>query len=175
MRKLKVRHPKLAATIEELGTRISHITRLVEESNEGRRDLWGLLANTQPANCFDPRDRIDAQLSMLPNALQSMLVPSYHKTVRKVYIDAFLAFNAYEERKNLLGQCQEQAVLSNLDLPSWVPNWSYPRKINWSHVTAAFNACGPSTREIQYNDNGELLVKGSQSDAHDQKPILGRS
>jgi hypothetical protein len=160
---VRVRHSDKTERFDGLIPRMLHITRLVEEANEGRRDLWRLLANTQRALCHDPRDRIYAQLSMLPETMQEIIIPSYEKTVREVYIDAFLAFNQFDERKNLLGQCGERAVTSQLDIPTWVPNWSFPRKTNWFSVTSLFNACGASAREISYQGDSVLQVEGVQT------------
>lgn len=161
VRMVSVQHPyPKGLRYEQMIPKMMHLMRLVEESNDGRQDLWRLLANTQLAQCSDPRDRIYAQLSMLPDALRTQIQPNYRKSTREVYLDVFLAWSSSGDEKNLLGQCGERESSSRLGIPSWLPDWSSRRRPNWFMVPPLVQACGQSAREQSYEGDYVLFTKG---------------
>jgi len=106
--------------------------RAAQMEEHGEIDLFHCIHLTQHAICEDPRDRIYANINMLSSTLRDRIDPDYGKILRHVYTNAFLQYvTVYENRLNalkLLLQCGERTLDENL--PTWVPNWSTPRRVN---------------------------------------------
>ncbi|KAF2489419.1 HET-domain-containing protein [Lophium mytilinum] len=88
-------------------------------------DFIHAVQDTRVAKCTDPRDRIYALLSISLDG-NSQFQPDYTKTVPETYRDFFAEEVRRTERLILLRDCE--AYKREYELPSWVPDWSKPRR-----------------------------------------------
>lgn len=95
-----------------------------------------LRAQIGHSKCLDPRDRIYGILSQLSEKAQIKIIPDYGKSVIEVYTDITQRHIKYFDRLDILSQCELDERRSALRLPSWVPDWSTPRKSEKIHELA---------------------------------------
>lgn len=88
--------------------------------------LRSLRTTFQSADCFDPRDRIYAVLSMLPDWLREGIEPDYTKPFGDVYRDVVLHCLHISLDFSILGACE---FSKQTNMPSWVPDWSQKSSI----------------------------------------------
>ena len=124
--------------------------------------LGALIERTQQCKCSDPRDRVYAVLNMLKTfEKDANIKPDYTKTVSQVYRDVVLSILENTDKITILGHCQmqDQPLKSSdaLQLPSWVPDWTFPRDIR---PLMTGHASGNSNAETS-NDNDVLWVMGT--------------
>jgi hypothetical protein len=125
----------------------------------GHGDFLDLLDTTRQARCEDPRDRVYAQMSMLPKHLRAVLKPDYTKSTCQVYTEAALAILAREKYGlRILFHCSERSP--DDCLPSWVPDWAVPRRTHRGEFISGFQASGPSGSETSFKSGVGLLVQG---------------
>ncbi|KAE9372572.1 hypothetical protein N431DRAFT_466814 [Stipitochalara longipes BDJ] len=89
-----------------------------------RSQLAQKLALTSQRECFNPRDRIYAILSIADLEGRLGIVPSYDQAPEAVYKDATLRDFRYTSRLDMLDLCGRRSPPSKLILPSWVPDLS---------------------------------------------------
>jgi len=106
--------------------KLDQIYFMARQTQYSSRSVENLISRSQNLDCKDPRDRIYAQLAMFPDTLKDTLVPSYSKTTAEVYMETTLAISNYYMSLSLLEDCGERDEKNDLNLPSWVPNWSVP-------------------------------------------------
>lgn len=87
-----------------------------------RRSTYDLINSSQRCVCADPRDRIYALLSLLPEAVRAEIEPDYTKSVHEVYIDAALSFIQAGAMDNLGILTLVESHKQDQKLPSWVPD-----------------------------------------------------
>ncbi len=95
--------------------------------NYQKRTLMYLLDRTKDAQCCDPRDRIYAVLGMLDAPSRRQIVPDYSKTTRDVYTEIVLEDIKKEKSLRMFRQCEVRYSPRDLELPSWVPDFSVPK------------------------------------------------
>ncbi|KAI7782308.1 ankyrin and het domain protein [Diaporthe eres] len=88
--------------------------------------LRSLRTTFQSADCFDPRDRIYAVLSMLPDWLREGIEPDYTKPFGDVYRDVVLHCLHISLDFSILGACE---FSKQINMPSWVLDWSQKSSI----------------------------------------------
>lgn len=81
------------------------------------------LYKTQNLVCSDPRDRLYAIRSLLYPEHSEIIVPDYSSSVKEVYTN-FAKKWLSELDVNILTYCELSQTPQDIDLPSWVPNWS---------------------------------------------------
>jgi hypothetical protein len=152
--------------------------------------------NTQEIGCTDARDRIFALISLAEEDCKSLGIQAdYRKTPRETYIDVARRVISSGEL-DILSLCQGQdsscledssnfstPSYSQLDLPSWVPNWSVKivRPRHWFFVTRNSLSIpyGVSTVRPSLSDHGmscgtldtcpnSIILTGSIFDEIDQ-------
>jgi hypothetical protein len=120
-------------------------------------DFLMLINYTKYSLCSDPRDRIFALLSLLPECKSGLKVqPDYTKSASKVYQDFMVN---YIKSQGLRILTQVELHDSFQGAPSWVPNWSVPRKARPLANVFAGLACSAS---ISFNHGaGTLNLTGT--------------
>ncbi|KAL8684828.1 MAG: hypothetical protein Q9218_008117, partial [Villophora microphyllina] len=114
-----------------------------------------VLRRTKDANCSDPRDRIFGILHLVSESERLRMQPDYSKTTLDVYRDMIVR-SVFEDRDlSLLTCCEYDGKPTNI--PSWVPNWSKPRK---STEIWFPRACWNSMAQARYTEGGPLIVTG---------------
>ena len=144
----------------DLGVRFQLINNMICEA--AYLTLGALIERTQHCKCSDPRDRVYAVLNM-PNNFErnAKIKPDYTKTVNQVYQNVVLSSLNNTNKIAILGYCEMQELplesCDSLQIPSWVPDWNFPRHTQ-RMVTG--NASGNSNAETS-NDNDVLWVSGT--------------
>jgi len=109
----------------------THIYNFVRSKQTQNYDtLRAVMADFGHTQATDPRDKVFAFLSIAKDG--HMLVPDYTASVQKIFTDVVeMYINKYH---NLDLICTDHRELSNLGLPSWVPDWSVNRMSihNWT-------------------------------------------
>ena len=126
--------------------------------------LGALIERTQHCKCSDPRDRVYAVLNMLNNFdkdRDAKMKPDYTKTVNQVYQDVVLSTLNNTDNIDILEYCEMQQLplesSDSLQIPSWVPDWTFPRL---TQRMISKNASGNSKAETS-NDSDVLWVSGT--------------
>ncbi|CAH0045816.1 unnamed protein product [Clonostachys solani] len=90
-------------------------------------DLLGLLLSTRSLEATDPRDKVYSLLGLIPeNEADAMsLVPDYAAPVEECYLHAATKIIWQSKTLDILTTDRMKNPHLQLDLPSWVPNWSY--------------------------------------------------
>ena len=143
-----------------LGARSLLINNMI--SGDAYLTLGALIERTQHCKCSDPRDRVYAVLNM-PNNFErnTMIKPDYTKAVNRVYQDVVLSILNNTNNIAILGYCEMQELplesSDSLQIPSWVPDWTFPRHTQYMGTG---HASGNSNAETS-NDNDVLKVSGT--------------
>jgi hypothetical protein len=121
---------------------------------------------TRKTHCLDPRDRIYAILSLLPEGVSAGIVPNYSKAPEEVFKNIVLQDINTNQRVDILSLCRFIDPASVLPLPSWVFDFSVPYQL--SRILAA-NATGKSIEESRYEpSDNSLTIQGLQICVIDQ-------
>ncbi|KAN0102765.1 HET domain containing protein [Hyaloscypha variabilis] len=86
--------------------------------------LLELLRDTRTCEASDARDKIYALLGMSVEKHEQDLAPDYSLTIRETFINLVKFLVGRDRRLDVL--CHVQGTRSKHDLPSWVPDWSFP-------------------------------------------------
>lgn len=143
-----------------MAARFMLILNMISEG--GFFTLGALIETTQQCKCSDPRDRVYAVLNMLTTFERyANIKPDYTKTVGQVYRDVVLSILECTGKIIILGHCemQEQPLESSdsLQIPSWVPDWRFPRHTR--QMGAEYASCDSSAEAS--NENDVLRVMGT--------------
>jgi hypothetical protein len=149
-------------------------------------DFTKALDAARNSKCSDPRDRVFALLSTSNTSTRAInIIPDYRKSIHEVYQDVFIRYvtryiqslhnlisdsqNARTDRIFLVYPSFQQSLLSlsiltsaepkNFwsDWPSWVPDWTTPRR---SRPLNVFKAGGISYSKVEYLGSGQLKTWG---------------
>jgi hypothetical protein len=93
--------------------------------NPTAQSLPKMLDHTQKMLCSDPRDRLYAIRSLLYPDNGKVIVPDYSLSVEEVYSSFAKEWLLQLGNANFLPYCDLSQALTDIDLPSWVPNWSH--------------------------------------------------
>ena len=85
--------------------------------------LLAFLKDTRHCKSSDPRDMVYALLGM--SLEKDDFLPNYDLSTRDVFISLTKFFIKRDKKLDVL--CHVQGARSPYNLPSWVPDWSYPR------------------------------------------------
>ena len=102
---------------------LDHLQRLIE-SGRYQTDLLGTLANYRHYKATEKRDKVYALLSLVTEALPDVLVCDYSLDAPTIYLKVAEHCILYRDSLECLGYCNPSS--RDLELPSWVPNWSDP-------------------------------------------------
>jgi hypothetical protein len=109
-------------------------------------------------DCWDPRDKVYAALSMLGSQDRSLgITPDYARGVEELYTDVARRVILCSQRLDLFSTC----VLSStgMQLPSWVPDWSSAMPISEA-MSNNWSACGWISAQVSVRDNMSICVAG---------------
>lgn len=122
---------------------------------------------TKKAHCLDPRDRIYAILSLLPEGVSAGIVPNYSKAPEEVFKNTVLQEINTNRRVDILTLCRFIDPASVLPLPSWVFDFSVPYQLG--NALYAAEATGRSREESRYDpSDNSLTIQGLQICVIDQ-------
>ncbi|KAL9034023.1 MAG: hypothetical protein Q9180_005635 [Flavoplaca navasiana] len=114
--------------------------------------LQTVLKDSRNAKCSDQRDRIYGVLSLVKESERFEIEPDYTKTTVQVFQDAMLSNISWTRDLNWLTDCELSG--EGDEIPSWVPNWSIPRRCLGIQ---AMNACLKSAAQAMYHDRDSSL------------------
>ncbi|KAJ5974359.1 heterokaryon incompatibility protein-domain-containing protein [Penicillium waksmanii] len=150
-------------TVAPNSTNSSIVHRIIGNESSDNEFLDILLAASQ-YDCSDPRDKVFGVLGLVDEAIR----PDYSLSVEDVYtgIAAYLATYLGDMRiLNFAGSSQ-----SNLDIPSWVPDWTQKQTLQFpSHeidntdpgmegmIAFSFHGMVPSNIEILVDPKSRAL------------------
>lgn len=135
--------------------------------------LSDLLAEARDLRSSDPKDAVFGLYGMLEKLQISVPPPDYTKSVVEIYTEATKTAIENDSSLDILLQCSGAETLTQL--PSWVPDWSSPRKNGLGSsfgVGDDFKASGRSCASFYFLDDCEsvherheiLCVKGISID-----------
>ncbi|KAF5681214.1 heterokaryon incompatibility protein [Fusarium heterosporum] len=145
---------KIRMPLERLRPRLMEVRNLSDYALE--LNLSRLVRRHRDRKCKDPRDKIYGLLSLLTPAFASQIHIDYKKMVSEVYKDAFIAHCHITKRLELFNDCQFNA--SQLDWPSWLPDWY--SAIPTAVPTRLMFASGVSPCEVAFEANNVLRAEG---------------
>ncbi|KAI4270803.1 MAG: hypothetical protein LQ337_006463 [Flavoplaca oasis] len=121
-----------------------------------RLELQSILQNTRNAKCSDQRDRIYGVLNLVEESDRLGIKPDYTKITVQLFQDVMLSSISRTRSLDLLTCCESQGERD--DIPSWVPNWSLPKRCcEILSTNAGLNSAAQAT----YNErDGCLIVIG---------------
>lgn len=145
---------KITITNNPISTSILH--RMVEEKSSSNEFLDILLAASR-YECSDPRDKVFGVLGLVDEAIR----PDYSLSIEEVYtgVAAYLATYLGDMRiLNFAGSGR-----SNLDIPSWVPDWTEKKTLRFpSHEIDSTDPGMEEMIALSFNgmvsNNIEILV-----------------
>ncbi|KAI0854920.1 hypothetical protein F4860DRAFT_507839 [Xylaria cubensis] len=126
----------------------------------GGYGLLSLRKQVGHAKCADPRDRLYALLSQLPECDRSDITPDYARPVADIYTEATRNQIRRHKRLDIITDCEldERGSALHGAMPSWVPDWSVPKdSANIHDVTPEVFHVGPS---CTYIDDFEIHATG---------------
>ncbi|CZR51234.1 uncharacterized protein PAC_01109 [Phialocephala subalpina] len=108
-----------------------HLPQALRHRIHGTRKLMGKMAPLRVAlllswsaysHCSDPKDKVYAILGIVDPEFSRSIQPRYSSPKSQVYKDATVVYVELYQKLNLLQQCSISSW--EVDLPTWVPNWS---------------------------------------------------
>ena len=92
----------------------------------GDRTFLDVLYAGRQKLTVDPRDKVYAILGLLPREIRDDFIPNYKVSIADVYINVFDYLLTTTRRLDVICEAIHYPLhLSNLKLPTWVPDWSY--------------------------------------------------
>ncbi|MCJ1281777.1 hypothetical protein MMC26_001100 [Xylographa opegraphella] len=129
-----------------------------------RQDLLQLLSNARTLECYDPRDRVYALLSLQPEENHIIVPIDYSRSVFETYADTAKAIALDQRNLHILEHITEERDLNCLVAPSWVPNWMDKEYSSRCPLEAdlvkqrKFNAGGCPSCTPEFANSGQILV-----------------
>ncbi|KAF4633797.1 hypothetical protein G7Y89_g4314 [Cudoniella acicularis] len=141
-----------------LRNRIDNVMNLCRYS--GYLPLERLIEQTKNCKCSDSRDRIFALLSLLDEEDRCCGIKSdYTKNVRDVYQNVTKGITAFRRDLSILGSAEMHEGIERG--PSWVPDWSRPRRTERLPISLA-SSCSWAISD--FSSEGILKVPGKVAD-----------
>jgi Heterokaryon incompatibility protein (HET) len=134
-------------------------------------DFVMLMQLTRYRGCQDPRDKVFSVLSLLSENFQASFSAGYLQTVETVYASAVQSYIQHSADLHILSSCCSSEQASNLNLPSWVPDWGMPFHMSYlggyysKQTDYTFCASGTSSAITTFStDLRTLTVSGLEID-----------
>jgi hypothetical protein len=145
------------------GVNSARIIRTLKSAHQTRQKphwtLIELLMSTRKYEATDSRDKVFALQGVVTDTNSFCNTASYGSTIEEVYLA--VAVHNLQDRKDLV--CLSNAGLSthprNLNLPSWVPDWSHDnnRKLILAS-TDKFRASGETVSSLSISSDHKVLT-----------------
>ena len=141
----------------QVGSDDSHDNRI------GKEDFLSLLAAFRHRQASDPRDKIYGMLGLARPEMQTALAPDYRLSAAQVFTDAAIAIIKESGDLKLLSHTYGSR---QLDLPSWVPDWTarvddlMMHQVQYQNL-GNFKAGGKWREPPVVNHDGALVVEGA--------------
>lgn len=119
----------------------------------GRYELRSAFVKTRLAQCSDPRDRVYAILNLVSEHERYGVKPDYNKSVREVHHDLMVRNCSVKGTRSFLPHCELN--YGTQAIPSWVPDWSVPKRCN---DIFGSKACGQSSPQARLSGNGNNVL-----------------
>jgi hypothetical protein len=114
---------------------------------------------TKYCQCSDPRDKIFALLSLVPDSEKQVgIEPDYTKDVYEVYQDVAIKFTKWFGTLGLLQTVEMHEHL--VGVPSWVPDWSTPKSTLRFTYTGVAAQADLDSKEVDFPRPGVLQATG---------------
>ncbi|OHE97766.1 hypothetical protein CORC01_06971 [Colletotrichum orchidophilum] len=156
---------------------VQHLSSMKSSYHSVTMSLFDLLVGSREAKCYDNRDKVYGLLGVCDNRDRSATKLSYADDfpVTHLYRDLtarHLWSNPSSLRLGVILTCVDH---ESLDLPSWVPDWRFPRRTHSlghsTTTTTAYRACGNLTIEagrvhplLESQAKDELRMRGISVD-----------
>ncbi|KAI0190409.1 heterokaryon incompatibility protein-domain-containing protein [Xylaria flabelliformis] len=118
------------------GFRDSVATGRPTNAYHGPRGLLQLLRDTADSECSDPRDKIFALLGLVRGLDLEGITADYDLT----YVQVYTGLAAYLIRNHGYVKLIMMGTKGDASLPSWVPNWTLLRELDWAYFDARSRA-----------------------------------
>ncbi|KAF1981932.1 hypothetical protein K402DRAFT_457697 [Aulographum hederae CBS 113979] len=83
-----------------------------------------ILLGLRSLKAMDPRDKVYAAIGLVPESHSGVLLPEYQQPVSRVYTRAARSIIDCEGELSLLSLAGQRSLGKQIDLPSWVPDFS---------------------------------------------------
>jgi hypothetical protein len=123
--------------------------------------FWALLVLNAGRQASDPRDMVYGASCLADDLGDIDFLPDYSLSIRKIYEDVVRRYIVQSKKLNLI--CARQTCSADLELSSWIPDWSVSIKrthLAWpieNAVVAQYTAAASSAAEFRFEGNGSIL------------------
>lgn len=90
----------------------------------------------------DPRDKLYGMLGLLPEDIRNEFPVDYSLSVKEVYLRVFDYLICTTERLDVLCEAVHFPLHTNINLPTWVPDWSHNPETTALGRSCGFSATG---------------------------------
>lgn len=144
---------------------ISHIQEARElYSDDSLSCLLHLLRLSRSKLASDPKDRVYGLLGLLPDEVRSKLRVDYLLHVKDIYVDVAEVLLQSGNMDVICESIHYPPQISNANLPSWVPDWSYdPTAQSLASLPLNFSAGRRQSRFDRFyvcRTRSSLLIRG---------------
>lgn len=138
---------------EDYYVRRDHVYKLCDKATV--TSFLDIAEQTAGSQCSDPRDRVYALLSLIPERVSLDIEPDYTSTVSEVYEKLFMHHVSQTQSLNILSYC---APCDSQDIrATWIPDWSRSSVTNSLQMV---EAASRSSFEIINLEEGILQATG---------------
>ncbi|KAM7184419.1 Heterokaryon incompatibility protein (HET) domain containing protein [Naviculisporaceae sp. PSN 640] len=108
----------------------------------------------------DPRDKVYGLLGLMPPEVAAAVEPDYEKPIAEVYLSFAKVWVTTTRNLDLLEQCTSP---NNLNIPSWVPDWTNVHHFRLFSGRGCYNAAPDIPTATTLSPAGtDLIVEGTQ-------------
>ncbi|TGJ76814.1 hypothetical protein E0Z10_g10824 [Xylaria hypoxylon] len=136
--------------------------------NVGPESLLEVLHICRKKLAADPRDKVFAVLGILPEHIRLNFPLDYNASIKEVYTNVVSFLLTTTRRLDVICESIYFPIhISNVKLPSWVPDWSYTPQVAALGLTYGFSAARDTNAGFRFVDHPQrtkLEITGIQLD-----------
>ncbi|KAI1421313.1 heterokaryon incompatibility protein-domain-containing protein [Xylaria sp. FL1777] len=136
--------------------------------NVGPESLLEVLHISRKKLAADPRDKVFAVLGILPEPIRRSFPLDYNASIKEVYTNVVSFLLTTTRRIDVICESIYFPIhISNIKLPSWVPDWSYPTQVAALGLTYGFSAARETSAAFRFVDRPQrtkLEITGIELD-----------